>query len=338
MTIDGQDWQRAESNVREPTSAARPARRVGQRAASARVQPGGAYEGPDVRIKGRGDVILVDVADDRGDWSDAVGLLAGHISKADGFFRGERLALSVGDRTVTAEDLQAIHDVLEEQSIILWALHTSNSESLQLAQQLGLEAIWEADSQPADVSPTALDTHWEVRLGTEQYSAPSQEVAEFQPPPDIDDALVEGTYQDRTPVRGQEEPLAVIPGGIGEILAPPYIYRGTLRSGQMFRHAGTIVVLGDVNPGAQIISGGDVFVWGRLRGIVHAGAMGDENAVVAALDFEPVQLRIAGHIAMSPKGASGSPGQWFWKRESSDKPEVARVIDNRIFVDPWDAR
>ena len=120
------------------------------------------------------------------------------------------------------------------------------------------------------------------------------------------------------------------------ILAPPYIFRGTLRSGQVFRHAGTIMLIGDVNPGAEVISGGDIFVWGRLRGIVHAGAMGNERAVVCAIDFEPIQLRIAGYIAMSSKAVSNEPGRWFWRRNSAEKPEVARVMGKQIVVDVWD--
>ena len=138
----------------------------------------------------------------------------------------------------------------------------------------------------------------------------------------------------------EDESAALTPWGDSsaeESDSPPYVYRGTLRSGQSCRHAGTVVILGDVNPGAQVISGGDVLVWGRLRGFVQAGAMGDAGAIVAALDFEPVQLRIAAYIAMTPKGASNNPGYWFWKRDSSGRPEVARVIDEQIYVDPWDA-
>ena len=57
---------------------------------------------------------------------------------------------------------------------------------------------------------------------------------------------------------------------------PPYfVHRGNLRSGQVLRKAESVVVLGDVNPGAQVISAGDIIVWGRLRGVAHAGV--DDN-------------------------------------------------------------
>jgi septum site-determining protein MinC len=98
----------------------------------------------------------------------------------------------------------------------------------------------------------------------------------------------------------------------------------TLRSGQSIRHPGHVIVLGDVNPGAEIIAGGHVIVWGRLRGVVHAGAGGDAAATVAALDLAPTQLRIAGHIAVSPK------------RRGAVKPEVALIRDGQLVAEPWE--
>lgn len=97
----------------------------------------------------------------------------------------------------------------------------------------------------------------------------------------------------------------------------------TLRSGHHIQHAGHVVVLGDVNPGAEIVAGGHVLVWGRLRGVVHAGASGDERAVVCALDLSPTQLRIAGHIALSPE------------RSGPAQPEIARVREGQIVAEPW---
>jgi septum site-determining protein MinC len=100
----------------------------------------------------------------------------------------------------------------------------------------------------------------------------------------------------------------------------------TLRSGFVLEFAGSIVVIGDVNPGAQIIAGGNVFVWGRLRGVVHAGAEGDEEAVVCALDLSPTQLRIAGQIAITPQ------------RRGKSQPEIARLKDGRVVAEPWNPK
>ncbi len=100
--------------------------------------------------------------------------------------------------------------------------------------------------------------------------------------------------------------------------------RQTLRSGRVVRSDGHVVIYGDVNPGAEVIAVGDVFIWGTLRGNVHAGADGDENALVCALDMVPTQLRIAGYITTSPTD-----------KRRKVRPEVALIRDNQIVVEAW---
>jgi septum site-determining protein MinC len=102
------------------------------------------------------------------------------------------------------------------------------------------------------------------------------------------------------------------------------VVRRTLRSGQSIQHAGHITLIGDVNPGAEVVAGGDVIVWGKLRGTVHAGAMGDNRAVVCALQLAPSQIRIAMHIARPPD--RGRP---------PEVPEIASVQEDRIVVERW---
>jgi septum site-determining protein MinC len=99
--------------------------------------------------------------------------------------------------------------------------------------------------------------------------------------------------------------------------------KGPLRSGGRIEFKGNVVVMGDVNSGAEIVAGGSIIVWGRLRGVVHAGAQGDENAVVCALELAPTQLRIAGEIAVSPK------------KQGKSQPEVARLQDGNLTAEPW---
>ncbi|MEW6182409.1 MAG: septum site-determining protein MinC [Bacillota bacterium] len=98
----------------------------------------------------------------------------------------------------------------------------------------------------------------------------------------------------------------------------------TLRSGQSVYYPGNVVVLGDVNPGAQVAATGDVIVIGALRGTVHAGAGGNEKAMVIAFRFEPTQLRIAGHISRPPEGMV-----------SAGQPEVARIKEGVVTIDPF---
>jgi len=97
----------------------------------------------------------------------------------------------------------------------------------------------------------------------------------------------------------------------------------TMRSGFKVAYQGHVIVLGDVNPGAEIIASGCVVVWGRLRGTVHAGAEGDEGAVICALDLSPMQLRIATKIATTPQGTE------------NPQPEIASIKDGQIIAELW---
>lgn len=104
-------------------------------------------------------------------------------------------------------------------------------------------------------------------------------------------------------------------------LADPLYLQATLRSGTEIRHPGTIVVLGDLNPGSVLIADGDILVWGRLRGIAHAGASGNAQCRIMALQMEPTQLRIADQVARAP----ATPPDVFY-------PEVAYIAEGGIRI------
>ena len=84
-----------------------------------------------------------------------------------------------------------------------------------------------------------------------------------------------------------------------ELVEPLYL-RNTIRSGIEIYHPSTVIIMGDVNPGASIVAHGDVLVWGSLKGIAHAGAIGSREAVIMALKMQPTQLRIADLVARAP--------------------------------------
>jgi septum site-determining protein MinC len=113
-------------------------------------------------------------------------------------------------------------------------------------------------------------------------------------------------------------------GEPGEEATEGWLIKRTLRSGQSVRYSGHVVVLGDVNPGAEVVASGDIVVWGSLRGVAHAGALGDEAAVVCALHLAPTQLRIAGRVARPPE-----------ESRRTVAPEMARVQGNKIIVEAW---
>lgn len=107
----------------------------------------------------------------------------------------------------------------------------------------------------------------------------------------------------------------------GQALAEPLYIETTVRSGVEVRHPGTIIVLGDVNPGSSVIADGDVLVWGALRGVAQAGASGNTRCVIMALRMEPTQIRIADFVARAPETP---PNQYC--------PEVAYVTTEGIRI------
>ena len=106
------------------------------------------------------------------------------------------------------------------------------------------------------------------------------------------------------------------------------IIRHSLRSGQIERFfEGNVVLFGDVNPGAEVVAGGDVVILGRLRGLVHAGALGNIDSVIVAMNLVPTQLRI-GHLITRP------PQSGFGNKKIL--PEIATVENGNIVVKTFD--
>ena len=109
-------------------------------------------------------------------------------------------------------------------------------------------------------------------------------------------------------------------------------YKGNLRSGQVLETETSIIIVGDVNQGATVTSKGNIIVLGALLGNVYAGAGGNENAFVLALELDPVQIRIADTIARAPDKV----GKALWKREKekTKEPKIAFRSEGNIFIEP----
>ena len=101
-------------------------------------------------------------------------------------------------------------------------------------------------------------------------------------------------------------------------------YKGNIRSGQNMECENSIIVIGDVNPGAGVISNGNIIILGSLKGTAFAGASGNANAFVFALDMNPMQIRIADIIARAPD----SPD-----RSQDKEPRIAFLEDENIYIE-----
>lgn len=109
-------------------------------------------------------------------------------------------------------------------------------------------------------------------------------------------------------------------------LIPSLTIRKTVRSGQRIEYEGNILVMGDVNPGGEVIATGDIVVLGKLRGTAHAGAKGDRLAEIFAFQIKPVQIRIAEVFTRAPEKEREQETRYFG-------PEAAKIRDDQIVVE-----
>jgi septum site-determining protein MinC len=216
-----------------------------------------------ISIKGTKDGLLVTLG--KGDLVGVLAELEERLSGRASFFKGGWVALAVGQRELSIEEIGHIKALLARNEVVLGMVISEAPVTRAAARHLGLE--------------TRRSPH-------------------LPPRPDW---------------RTEEE------------FSEGVLIRCTLRSGQVVRHPGHVVVIGDVNAGAEVIAGGDIIIWGSLRGTVHAGAVGDDRAIVCALDLAPTQLRIGEHIARPPEDMP--------KRRNA--PEMAFVQEEMIIVEEW---
>lgn len=120
---------------------------------------------------------------------------------------------------------------------------------------------------------------------------------------------------ERSANEGMRQPQKSGEGGL-------LFHHGTLRSGDHLQSEGDILVFGDVNPGARVSATGHVLIWGRLRGIAHAGKQGNRETRIVALQLRPLQLRIADVVA---RGPDDLPEQ--------GQVEQARLQNGEIIID-----
>jgi len=102
-------------------------------------------------------------------------------------------------------------------------------------------------------------------------------------------------------------------------------YKGTLRSGTVAEFETSVIIMGDVNNGARVVSKGNIIVLGALKGTACAGATGNTNAFVVALDMCPLQIRIADSIARSPDNP---------QKDAVKEAKIAFLEEGNIYIEP----
>lgn len=115
------------------------------------------------------------------------------------------------------------------------------------------------------------------------------------------------------------------PSAVVQARGETQIVARTVRSGGRVESRGSVIIIGDVNAGAEVIAEDDIIVLGTLRGVAHAGAAGNENAFIWAQQVQSKQLRIAGALAQAGGDSKTVSG-----------PEVAQLHNGQIILRPWD--
>jgi septum site-determining protein MinC len=256
------------------------------------------------------------------DFEDALAELQGKLGDRPGFYTGTSATAALGAASFSAEQLARLRNVLDDHGIALNAL-CGGPEIERLASEFGLLYVAADDGGEELARRRALRPKREVQLSDAARSL----VADFAGArSDIADRRRRGESSVRRVVLADPaKPRPAQSGTSAPIAAGPstLYHTGTLRGGQSLHNLGNIVVIGDVNPGAELVASGDIVVFGALRGVAHAGAQGDRSARVIALELAPTQLRIATAIATSDGGGKARG------------PEHAAIVDDRIAVVPF---
>jgi len=243
------------------------------------------------------------------------------------FDLGRPAAVSFTGRDLSPEEQNTLIDAIEDNSplVISCLVGGAGNEEDRFLKAFDKAGYLDPDRLgPAQADPS-------------QYSKPSAPVGaqEITEPPQEETGtpLFQETDQ-IDPVAGESEGPVFPEDEVGK---KGQFYRGILRSGQKIEVDGSFVILGDVNPGAQIIAGGNVVVLGTLKGTVYAGFPADRDAIVAALTMDPMQIQIGNLIARSADQESRGRGRLGKRKKQLEmEPRMAFVDGDNICIEKID--
>jgi len=214
-------------------------------------------------------------------------------------FRGKDARLDFGARAIDLFDLRRLVHVLKDEfGVSVTGLYCTQESLTRYAERELKLRVW-------------------ARLPEVEVEETTDDLSEATVEAPLTEAMVE--IEDDDP----SSTLASIP----QVRGPLIIERG-LRGGQTIRHGGDVLIYGDVNPGAEVVAEGNVLVFGRCEGMVHAGSEGDESAHILAFDLRPKQLRIGARIAFPDGAPPRGPRPTYL-------PELAWIDDGCIVLEPY---
>ncbi len=270
-----------------------------------------------VSAKGNEDGLVLRI-DGRSGWHEIVRDVEAFLSPKKTFFKGGNVSIEWLDRLPTKEQSGGLEELLQDKYSI--------SVIARKKPQVKKGRRGEAQAIPL----------FNVDGGAENVGSRSSKKRVNT----VSDAVAEGEMSP-----GELLEFAGLTGGapgegylerMEKILAEDVLYEddantktifGTVRSGQRVETPFSLIVVGDVNPGSDLVAGGDIIVIGSLRGTAHAAAYEEEatGRVIIALQMRPIQLRIGSVIS---RGSD----------DMVDGAEIARIEDRRIVVEGYNSR
>jgi septum site-determining protein MinC len=247
-----------------------------------------------------------------------------HLSKKSGLWSKGDITVNVGQRILARDELAQVKSIIETHSGLTVTRFWCSPESLG-SGDFQIEA--KAASMPAPVQAVAEP---EVKQAEEPIAhnqivlpVPSPEDAPLASAASITaiESIIEG-------LKARHNKNGARNRNITEAL----FIKSTFRSGETLEHTGDVVVLADVNPGAEIRADGDIVVLGSLKGWVHAGASGDTKAVIIALELPSARFQIAKYPGIAPASARRK------SNSSASGPQIAYVRSRSIHVAPYAGR
>ncbi len=222
--------------------------------------------------------------------------------------KGKHICLKLGSVELSQSEMASVKALIELMESQLAFISTSSTTTLESATALDIK-ISEFTNEvtaPSFKQPQTEETQEAITeevsdaldniFGEESAQAASTNSDEVK---EINEVVKQEDTFLLMLDNGNEDKETIAKKNEAENLPTLYL-RKTIRSGQSISSDGNIIVIGDVNPGSEIIAKGDITVWGILGGIAHAGSDGNNFARIRALKLNPVQIRIGEVFARRP--------------------------------------
>lgn len=262
-----------------------------------------------VIIKGNRYGITI-VFDKNAEWKELLTELANKLENAGDFFDSDRqLAVNFEGRTLTNEELDQVLSVIQNCSKLNIQYVVEHNNDLETTFFDIIQTVQERDKLAMSNDSSQSE-----------FNSKMHSHSEFD---DLFEGFEEYNEQEYLP---DNIPTDFKPTSNLTTDSSGLFYRGTLRSGQTLEAKDSLIIIGDVNPGASVIAGGNIVIIGALKGSVIAGATGNSNAFVMALSMNPIQIQIADVVARS------SDGKKISKHIRKDAM-IATVVNDQIVMD-----